>query len=198
MSISEVVRGLEQPRQYTDLMIDLETLGLTANSVILSIGAALFDIETKDMGPTFYRNIDKGSCVALGMEVMGSTVAWWEKQSVEAKEGLLYPTPLPAHDAMQQFCDWTKEHSALKELRVWSHGAAFDIPLICTLAHKTGNLVPWSYQNEHDTRTLVLIAEKRGRKTSKPRIQSGTPHHALFDAIAQAKWMQNIWETLNG
>jgi hypothetical protein len=63
MSVTEVVRGLEQPKVYTDLMIDLETLGLTANSVVLSIGAVFFDLEGEDLGPTFYTNVDRESCV---------------------------------------------------------------------------------------------------------------------------------------
>jgi hypothetical protein len=183
-------------------MIDLETLGLTANSVVLSIGAALFDIESKDIGPTFYSNIDRESCVGLEMEIDVGTVDWWSRQSEQARASLYDPAPLPAVVVSREFCIWIKKNSDERELRVWSHGATFDIPLVRTLARKTQVTLPWNYWNEYDTRTLVFVTRKRAKDAQAvaklDRTIPGIPHHALSDAIAQAQWMQNIWETLNG
>jgi hypothetical protein len=205
MSVTEVVRGLEQPKVYTDLMIDLETLGLTANSVVLSIGAVFFDLEGEDLGPTFYTNVDRESCVSLGMDVVPQTVAWWSEQSAAARAGLFDPPPVPVVDALKSFYLWASKNSFRPNvpLRVWSHGAAFDIPLIRTLAQKTNSLLPWSYKNEHDTRTLLLITSKmanapRAGITALTRSVPTIAHHALEDSKAQASWVQNMWKTLHG
>jgi hypothetical protein len=196
MSIIEAAEAMAEKQTLPDLMIDLETLGITANSVVLSIGAVLFNIETEEQGPTFYRNIDRESCWRLAMDVDPKTEKWWSEQSETARASLLLPEPIHAVHVMQQFKDWLCENTRVDRLRVWSHGATFDIPLVRTLAHKTGIEIPWKYWNECDTRTLILVAQKNGLNEKQARVQHGTAHHALHDAIAQATWMQNLWRTL--
>ena len=40
---------------FSDLMLDLETLGTFMNAPIITVGACFFDIRTGEIGETFYR-----------------------------------------------------------------------------------------------------------------------------------------------
>ncbi len=58
------------------LMLDLETWGTAPGSALRSIGAVFFDLDGKT-GETFYRNIDKQSCLDAGLKIDPATVSWW-------------------------------------------------------------------------------------------------------------------------
>lgn len=194
MSISETVARMEEPKVYTDLMIDLETLGTSANSVVLSIGAVLFDIDGGINGPTFYKNVDRDLCYKMGMEIDQGTVDWWSKQSVAARNAFTLPTPVAPAEMLTKFRSFLAANADCKHLRVWSHGSSFDLPIVQTMARRCKINVPWKYWNERDTRTLVMAVEKRGIPVE--RVQPEIAHNALSDAIAQARWIQKAWTVI--
>ena len=70
-------------------MIDIETLGISPNSVVMTIGAIKFnridDIKSIEYMDSFYCRVSKESCLKLGLEINKETEEWWEKQSEEAK-----------------------------------------------------------------------------------------------------------------
>lgn len=45
------------------VMLDIETLGNQSNSVITSLGAVEFNLETGETGREFWQNIDVQSCL---------------------------------------------------------------------------------------------------------------------------------------
>jgi DNA polymerase III epsilon subunit-like protein len=61
-----------------NVMVDLETFGNNSHSVIVSIGAVVFD--KNGTYETFYRLIDAESCVRVGLKMDVSTVQWWIMQ----------------------------------------------------------------------------------------------------------------------
>ena len=76
----------------TNVMIDIETLGLTPGSSILSIGAVYFTTNDKYSDsrfyspiPSLYITIDRFSCSVLGLTQEVSTLLWWDEQSAEVK-----------------------------------------------------------------------------------------------------------------
>jgi len=72
--------------EYTDVMLDLETMGKKSNAAIVSIGAVEFDIETGKTGREFYKVVDLQSCLDLGLKVEASTIYWWLMQSEAARK----------------------------------------------------------------------------------------------------------------
>ena len=66
-----------------NVMVDIETLGTSSNSVILSIGAVEFDNE--NLGAEFEVYIDPESCTDHGLVIDAPTVMWWLGQSNEAR-----------------------------------------------------------------------------------------------------------------
>lgn len=52
-----------------NIMLDLETLGTGPNAAVIAIGACFFDIETREIGATFYRVLDLDGVVRSGGEM---------------------------------------------------------------------------------------------------------------------------------
>lgn len=173
----------------TDIMIDLETLATSTDAVILSIGAVKFDPFGKDVEEpamdSFYVKVDIDSCNEINLVASDDTIAWWAQQSKEAQEEAFGgDNRIHIRDAMDQlykFCWGAK--------RVWSNGAAFDIP-ICETAYKRLNkAIPWSFWQVRDVRTAFDL----GIDPKRPSILA---HHALQDAWSQAVGIQNVYTTL--
>jgi hypothetical protein len=173
----------------TDIMIDLETLATSTDAAILTIGAVKFDPFGKDIEEpamdSFYVRVDLDSCDELGLAVNDDTIAWWAQQSKEAQdEAFGTDGRIHIRDAMDQlykFC-WDAK-------RVWSNGAAFDIP-ICETAYKRLNKsIPWSFWQVRDVRTAFDL----GINPNRPTV---TAHHALQDAYNQAVGIQNVYTLL--
>lgn len=73
-------------KQLRHVMIDLETMGKTPESAIVSIGAVIFDPRYgKVSDTTFYRELDWEDQDRL---VCSDTQEWWAKQSPKAKAAL--------------------------------------------------------------------------------------------------------------
>jgi len=173
----------------TDVMIDLETLATSTDATILTIGAVKFDPFGKDIEEpamdSFYVKVDVDSCDELGLVSNDDTIAWWAQQSKEAQaeafEGDDRIHIREAMDRLYKFCWGAK--------RIWSNGAAFDIP-ICETAYKRLNkAIPWSFWQVRDVRTAFDL----GINPHRPPVLA---HHALQDAWNQAVGIQNVYNVL--
>lgn len=159
-------------------MLDLETFGTTPGSVLRSVGAVVFDLSGQ-MGPEFYYNIDKQSCLDVGLTVDANTEAWWSQQSKEAQDALLVdPRPLPW--VVADFHGW---FLANKGVTVWAQGANFDPAMWEAAADAVGNKVPWKFWNVRDTRTVYDVANMNPTLVKR----TGTYHNALDDAKHQVR-----------
>ena len=176
--------------KYKDCMIDLETLGRRPGCAILSLGAVMFDPLTGELGPEFYTVISKESCMALGLHAGPATLAWWEKQSKDARTVLTEAEEATAPSltmVCKAFGGWLKVNSVeQKDRRVWGNGASFDQPILSEAYRVTGVDRPWEYWGDMCYRTL---------KNLYPEValaKSGVQHNALADAKQQAKHLMAI------
>lgn len=165
-----------------DVMLDLETLGVQPGCVVLSIGAVFFDFEKGLLGQEFYRNIDRASSEQVGLKVEPDTEAWWAKQNAAARVAL-QADPQPVRNVVREFHQWFFRNGGV---RVWSHGATFDIPLWDAVAKKVGEKNPWKYTTARDTRTAFDLWGFDYNNAKR----SGTHHNALHDAKHQAAMLQ--------
>lgn len=170
-----------------DLMIDIETYGTSLDSAVRSIGACFFNIESADIGDKFYANIDHDSCLALNLYVDPQTKAWWSNQSKEAQAALTTDVR-PIREVIENFRRWIVTNTSDKrELRVWSNGVTFDLPILAFVQAQLRLKPAWNYWMERDTRTLKWLASATA-DVDIPFI--GTSHNALDDAVHQAREMQ--------
>lgn len=165
--------------------IDLETLGTVPGSVILSIGAVVFD-PTKNvencLGKEFYCVVSRADSMRLGLSVSPDTLAWWERQTPEARQVLTDADDLEksdlVSDALSMLADWLPPNAY-----IWSNGANFDQPLLSVAYDKLGRETPWKFWNSRCHRTILGLHPNA--KALAPR--NLMAHNALEDAKTQAK-----------
>jgi hypothetical protein len=175
-----------------DVMIDFETLGTVADSVILSIGAVKFDINSDAIDENgFYAAISIESSLAAGRRLDESTLRWWMKQSEEARRVFSEPTQ-PLEVVLADFHAWF-DPDTYDKTSVWSNGADFDLPMIQHAWDMAGYEPPWKFYNNRCFRTLKNLPKIKNIKAPPNPIK----HHAMFDALTQAKHAQLIWRALN-
>jgi hypothetical protein len=167
------------------IMVDLETLGLVEDAMILSIGAVAFSAEGVDHLSAFYVEIDPNTSPG-GVDI--STIKFWFEQAV--KTGKLPPVNGTTYfiAAVQQFRNWLIEQASQGELVLWANGTDFDIPKLCKAFMNAHILVPWKYNSVRDCRTVFklfghLIVDKPDKIDA---------HNARADAIWQAEYLMRI------
>lgn len=172
------------------IMVDLETLGTTADSCIMSIGAVRFDLESNKIDDAgFYASVSIDSNLELKRRVQEATLIWWMNQG-PAAQGVFHESKQTLQTALTELTIWMGEGQHV----VWSNGADFDMPM---LAHAYTSLcmeVPWKFWNSKCYRTYKNLP---GASSVKVPFE-GTKHNALFDAIHQAKHVQAIHTSLFG
>lgn len=155
-----------------NVMVDLETLGVSNNPVILSIGAVKFD--GAGLGEEFYREIAVQSCEEAGLVKDQSTLDWWATQDPE-----LYTKAIGGQQTLEsvllEFSAWLGE-----ECNIWGNGACSDNIWLKSAYDACGLVKPWGHWNDRCYRTVLALFPET--KKVLPKI----PHHALSDAVAQA------------
>ena len=177
-----------------DVMVDLETLGTTANSIIMSLGAVRFDLygtEIDDQG--FYASISIESNLEAGRKLSEDTLLWWLKQESDARQVFFEPK-LALREALEQFSDWIGFDPATQ---IWSNGADFDIPMLAHAFTHQHMAAPWSPYRARCYRTMKNVHGMIDQSVKTPAMErAGTHHNALDDAVDQARHLQLIFRTL--
>lgn len=167
-----------------DMMIDLETMGLGPTPAIIQIGAVLFD-SMKGSGPilspqpSFRRTIALQSSILAGASIDMSTIDWWLQQNKDAKHSVCQSTTT-LESALQDFANFYEDSGTQ---RIWSHGAASDVPWLEASFRLLGMKTPWRHTDVRDTRTVFWMAEMTGWERGE---WAGVAHDALDDAMRQA------------
>lgn len=176
-----------------EIMLDIETIGTTAGSIILTLGAIKFDRagdirrgpypasadEIAARSDSFYARLDMVELKALGFTADKDTIAWWMKQKGEVRyEAMLAQPREPIAAVLDRFYLWFGNSA-----HPWSHGDDFDCVLIDAAYRKLGRKTPWFFTETRDTRTLFDIAKLSAAEQKSMR--SKKHHHALFDCWDQ-------------
>lgn len=162
-----------------DVMIDLETMGTSANAAIVQVGAVYFDRHTGELGKEFKKNISLESAVASGASVDPGTIEFWLKQNDLARQSILAEPRLPILEVMNNLNGFLL---APGDVFVWGH-ATFDVPIVQQTNRRLAVRASWKFRNARDLRTLLDLAGIDPK--SFPR--DGVYHDALDDAKHQVK-----------
>ena len=183
-------------KNLQNIMVDLETLGTRADSVILSIGAVRFDLDSEEMdNDAFYASISIDSNHdAVQRHISEETMIWWLGRTPEAQRVFTEPK-ITLLAALEDFALWTgmDPEDRYNNTRIWSNGADFDIPMLTHAFDTNGIAVPWKFYNTGCFRTIKNMP--KAKKVPKP--VNVLAHNALQDAVAQAKHLQAMWKVLN-
>lgn len=125
------------------------------------------------------------------------TEQWWSDQSVEAQAA--FENAVDLRIALSRFSVWLVDVCPdMKALRLWAHGPHFDIPILAAAYEAVGLPVPWHYRAPRDTRTCFDMAgiDDHSAWLSQHPGPLGVAHHALDDAICQARAVCGAYERL--
>jgi hypothetical protein len=173
-----------------NIMVDLETLGTVADSVIMSIGAVKFDLNSQAIDDGgFYASISIDSNLELRRRVQEDTLIWWMGQSPAAQK-VFHEPKQTLEDALIEFSDWVGSD----KYNIWSNGADFDIPMLAHAYSQLGIEIPWKFWNSRCFRTFKNLPGAKNVNTPT----EGVKHNAMSDAVNQARALQNIQAALFG
>lgn len=175
-----------------NLMIDIETLGTQQGSVILSIGAVAFDIETGKTAGHFYERIDIDSSLEAGLKLDKDTILWWLKQPKEAQHTIVNHTGVKLEAVLRDFALWVLSNCDA-DVKVWGNSARFDLGILQTAFSKFKMKLPWQYYHERDVRTLVAFAPEIKETT----LFIGTKHQPVDDCMHQIRYCSKIYNKVN-
>ena len=152
-------------KEYIDIMLDLETLGVGNSPVIIQIAAVVFDIKTGESLESFDEFINPKSSINSGLDIDSSTVEFWLKQDKEAIEKVIIPalkSDNELKDTLNRFSKFIKEAEDIrnKKVRVWGNGILADNKWIQSAYSKLDIKVPWKFNADSDVRTLVDLGKR--------------------------------------
>lgn len=156
-----------------EIMIDIETLAVTPDALVLSIGAVEFSVQG-GVGDTFY--------AVLGMDEQATrridpgTLQWWMRQGPDAQEVLLAPSESVAA-GLARLTAFVVRHASLND-GVWANGPDFDLVILQSLYRDYHMRTPWTHKQHRCYRTLRALA---------PTV-SIADNMVLHNALSDAKW----------
>lgn len=188
------------------ISVDIETLGLRENTVVLSIGAAAFTLQPNNPND-FDKYIETGFHVKFSAKEQivdqkrttdQSTIDWWKGQEAAAQK-IFKPSSedVGMIEGLQMFNDWVKA-SGYKQGKSYTQtrGLAFDIPKIEHMYQQSQIKLPFNSWMARDTRTYIDILTGVSNGQYEPA--GGFPknflkHDALHDASMDAYRMTEIF-----
>ncbi len=176
------------------VMLDLETLGTTPGSVILSIGAVQFDPydKTRKLGAEFKVAIEIEDSIAIGFRIDGKTLKWWMDQNIEVFRRQIFGAE-GVKSALSSFSKWLHETRENKQTphHAWGNSASFDCGLLSSYYRKVGVEQPWDYRLEMCYRTMNnLLPIARSEWLQRDANKS---HDPVYDAKYQANHVQLVY-----
>jgi len=159
------------------IMIDLETLSLRSDAMILQIGAVALDALGVYEQDTFLCNVSAHA----GFDVSTETLKWWQERPEELRMSL-YMNQHHITDALENFNKWCGN----EPFHIWAKSAGFDLAVLRFAYMKMGVPIPWHYRAERCYRTAAATLP------FATFVPPAVAHRADNDAIAQARHLLEI------
>lgn len=164
------------------LLIDVETLGIHEDSVILQFTGMIYtaQAEPEDTIDEFLANcsmIDLKLSVVdqrrLGRKIDPDTVKWWSNQPTAVQQHVFIPKDddLPADEAMSRFDSWLRDNKFQKKSdTIWQRGTK-DCDWLTSLFMTCGwvfDQVPLGWYRVRDLRTCVDVLGQSAKLNGYP------------------------------
>jgi hypothetical protein len=171
------------------IMLDIETLGTTPGSVIVSLAAVEFDLYSGNIGATFHQRVSIQSCLDLGMTVDAGSLTFWLRQPEEARKEV-YEKPRAALPVvLKDFSAWLNGlDSNPDNLRIWGNSSDFDCAILASAYERVKLSLPWKFWATRCVRTIAALYPAL-KETMK---FEGIRHHPLHDCLHQVKYLHAI------
>lgn len=174
------------------IMVDIESLALGPIPVITQVAMLGYDLEEDeylDISHSHYYPMDPQLNLPRPRKIQGQTIAWWMKQSSDARERFELSTAEDPEDLVALcrnlvtvFNQMTRLHP---EYEICAKHPTFDIVAIETLLNDVGLKVPWDHRRVTDVATDSRRALTNPKNVEKP---SGFIEHVAY---WDARWQVN-------
>ena len=171
----------------THIVLDLETLSIERNAIVLSVGMVI--IKHLGIVDKFRINIDAVEQEELYGRVSDEqTKAWW-RSMMNTPEGrdawnAAVSRPTAVKPALKAINEVFADVGAFK---LWGNANTFDNEILRSLFEVAG-FPAWNFRNDRDFRTLKDLYKE---KVPEPEFQ-GIRHVAVDDALHEANWLIQI------
>ena len=165
-----------------DVMVDIETLGKSADSTVFQISGVAFDILTGDVISKFNKiaDIEKNE----EMNTSGATIKWWLNTNKELLAKLLNEGEGSSEELLENFHSWITGLGKAEDVYLWGNGILFDNRIIQHQLNKSGLGYPVYYKNDRDVRTILdLASAKTGLTEKEIRQEYMNDKYVAHDAI---------------
>lgn len=182
-------------KKYTDLMLDLETIGINPGVGLIQIAAVPFNVNTGEISKNiFSMAINMQHQIDNGFNFDVSTLKWWKRTNNDLFEKLSKDKKT-YNIVGKEFQSYFKTLDNYKNIRVWGNSARFDIGLLQGWYRRAigYDFQPfWNTWREMDVRSISAL---------KPDIKSnmefiGEKHNALDDCRHQIRYTSKIIQSL--
>ena len=171
-----------------DVMIDIETLGVSANCIVLTVGAAKFNPDTLSAPiEDFYMRLSIDEQEKMNRCSEADTIDWWLKQDDAVRTEAFDPdNRIDIATALTELSEFVKGSRS-----VWAQGPQFDLVILENLYQQYGMTVPWRYSRVRDSRTLFAVWDDLRDMDPEGK------HNALIDCYNQIIGVQHCMVALN-
>ena len=169
-----------------DVMVDMETLSTSLDTVILTLGAVKFDpFSLEEPSDPIYIRFDLEDQEKLGRTIDESTLEWWGRQGADVlEEAFSDEDRVSLTEGIDDFHKWYWSSN-----NIWSNGSIFDVMILENVYAQLRKPIPWHYYQVRDVRTIFNLG-------IDPGMNKDSLHHALADAYEQATAVQRIFAEL--
>jgi hypothetical protein len=173
-----------------DVMIDIESLSLKPNALVLSIGVVPFSVADSAVYEGRYFQLNIREQQVLGRHVDVDTIAWWINQAeTNPKAAEVFRTKGSSLvPAMYEFGQYVAQETH-EGGRIWALGPQFDIVVLESLLEDCGVSKPWDYKQINDMRTIRSFVKRLGVEHEIRCPENMAMHDAHADATHQARWL---------
>lgn len=182
------------------LFLDVETLGVSSNAVLLSLGLVAADLSedftfSDLLENSFYVKFDVKSQKEMGRQMDPDTIEWWKRQDKEIFDSQvrIKSTDVTLEDGINQAARWIMSVDGYdrKNGFVWTRGG-MDNCILEDITRSLDRSPLFPYYLVRDVRTAVdlLYGSDRGYVPIEPEVRDQIPynkwHDPVFDAAMNA------------
>lgn len=172
---------MSEPR-FTDVMVDLETTGVSPDeNAIIQIAAVRFNVKTLDVdGDDMFNR-----CLLMPTKRFWdeSTRDWW-LQRRETLQSIMERQENPMN-VMRDFCSWAVPKDGSYKYRFWSKPSHFDYMFLQSYAKQFQMGFPFDFREAQDMRSFIRGLYFPGDVIDPGIAMEGVAHDALFDTLHQ-------------
>lgn len=178
-----------------DIVVDIETLGLSSVNPIIQIGAVAFDIDSGVIIDKFKMS----AMVRKDVTINGETLKWWLEVNPTLLKSIICEATATEDLMLLRFIDWISKFRVdvgFNNVFLWGNGILFDNKILKDKIESYGMAYPIWYRNDRDVRTIVdVYCEKFSTNLDelKKKFTPTVEHDGLEDALAEANMLHYCW-----